>query len=36
MIAMVDVSGSMEGDPMNAAIALGIRTAEKSLLGKRV
>ena len=36
MIAMVDVSGSMEGDPMNAAIALGIRVAEKSLLGKRV
>lgn len=36
MIAMVDVSGSMEGEPMNAAIALGIRIAEKSLLGKRV
>lgn len=36
MIAMVDVSGSMDGDPMNAAIALGIRVAEKSLLGKRV
>jgi len=36
MIAMVDVSGSMEGDPMNAAIALGIRVAEKSMLGKRV
>jgi len=36
MVAMVDVSGSMSGDPMNAAIALGIRTAEKSLLGKRV
>ena len=36
MIAMVDVSGSMEGDPMNAAIALGIRIAEKSMLGKRV
>ena len=36
MIAMVDVSGSMSGDPMNAAIALGIRIAEKSLLGKRV
>ena len=36
MIAMVDVSGSMEGDPMNAAIALGIRIAEKSKLGKRV
>jgi hypothetical protein len=36
MIAMVDVSGSMEGDPINAAIALGIRIAEKSTLGKRV
>jgi hypothetical protein len=36
MIAMVDVSGSMEGEPMNTAIALGIRIAEKSLLGKRV
>jgi Mg-chelatase subunit ChlD len=36
MIAMVDVSGSMAGDPMNVAIALGIRIAEKSALGKRV
>lgn len=36
MIAMVDVSGSMTGDPMNAAIALGIRVAEKSILGKRI
>jgi uncharacterized protein with von Willebrand factor type A (vWA) domain len=36
MIAMVDVSGSMNGDPMHAAIALGLRIAEKSLLGKRV
>ena len=36
MIAMVDVSGSMEGDPMHVAIALGIRIAEKSLIGKRV
>jgi hypothetical protein len=36
MIAMVDVSGSMNGDPMNVAIALGIRIAEKSLLGNRV
>ena len=36
MIGMVDVSESMNGDPMNAAIALGIRVAEKSLLGKRV
>jgi len=36
MIAMVDVSGSMDGDPMNVAIALGIRIADKSVLGKRV
>jgi hypothetical protein len=36
MIAMVDVSGSMEGDPINAAVALGIRIAEKSLIGKRI
>jgi hypothetical protein len=36
MVAMVDTSGSMEGDPLNVAIALGIRVAEKSLLGKRV
>ena len=36
MVAMVDVSGSMSGEPINAAIALGIRVAEKSLLGKRV
>jgi hypothetical protein len=36
MIAMVDVSGSMSGDPMEAAIALGIRIAEKSVIGKRV
>ena len=35
-IAMVDVSGSMEGDPLHAANALGIRIAEKSKLGKRV
>lgn len=36
MIAMVDVSSSMDGDPLNVAIALGIRIAEKSALGKRV
>jgi hypothetical protein len=35
-IAMVDVSGSMEGEPLNAAVALGIRIAEKSKLGKRI
>ena len=36
MIAMVDVSGSMNGEPLYTAIALGLRIAEKSLLGKRV
>jgi hypothetical protein len=36
MIAMVDVSGSMNGDPMDAAIAIGLRIAERSILGKRV
>jgi len=36
MIAMVDVSGSMFGDPLHVAIAMGIRVAEKSILGKRV
>jgi hypothetical protein len=36
MIAMVDVSGSMSGDPLYAAIALGIRIAETSAIGKRV
>jgi hypothetical protein len=36
MIPIVDVSGLLSGDPMNAAIALGIRVAEKSIIGKRV
>jgi uncharacterized protein len=36
MIAMVDTSGSMEGEPLYAAIAMGIRIAEMSSLGKRV
>jgi len=36
MIAMLDFSGSMEGDPLNCAMALGCRVAEKSILGKRV
>jgi len=36
MVAIVDTSFSMSGDPMNAAIALGCRVAEKSILGKRV
>jgi hypothetical protein len=36
MVAMVDLSASMEGEPMNAAIGLGLRVAEKSKLGRRV
>ena len=36
MVAMVDTSSSMGGDPLHAAIALGIHVAEKSVLGKRV
>lgn len=36
LIAMVDTSSSMNGDPLLAAIGLGIRVAEKSALGKRV
>lgn len=36
MVAMVDTSSSMNGDPLHAAIALGIRVAENSVLGKRV
>jgi uncharacterized protein with von Willebrand factor type A (vWA) domain len=36
MIPMVDVSGSMEGDPLHVAIALGIRIAENSVIGNRV
>jgi hypothetical protein len=36
MIAMVDTSGSMEGNPLHCAVALGIRVAENSILGKRV
>lgn len=35
-IPMIDVSSSMSGTPMAIAIALGIRIAEKSLLGNRV
>lgn len=38
-IAMVDTSGSMEGDncfPLNSAIGLGIRIAEMSSIGNRV
>ena len=36
MIALIDLSESMIGDPMNAAIALGIRIAEKSFIGNRL
>ena len=36
MIPMCDFSGSMNGDPLNACFALGIRVAEKSKLGNRV
>jgi hypothetical protein len=35
-VAVVDLSGSMMGDPMDVAVAMGIRIAEKSKLGKRV
>lgn len=35
-VAVVDLSESMYGDPMDAAISLGIRIAEKSKLGKRI
>jgi len=36
MVAMLDFSGSMQGDPQDVAMALGCRIAEKSILGKRV
>jgi len=36
MVAMLDFSGSMNGDPIDCAMALGCRVAEKSVLGKRV
>jgi hypothetical protein len=36
MVAMCDLSASMAGDPMAAAIALSCRVAEKSVLGRRV
>lgn len=35
-VAMVDTSGSMDGEPYDVAVSLGIRVAEKSKLGKRV
>jgi hypothetical protein len=36
MVAMLDFSGSMNGDPRDVAMALGCRVAEKSILGKRI
>jgi hypothetical protein len=36
VISMIDLSRTMYGEPRNAAIALGIRTAENSALGKRL
>jgi hypothetical protein len=36
MIAVCDVSGSMDGDPLYVSIGMGIRVAEKSKLGPRV
>jgi len=36
IIPLVDVSSSMDGDPLFCAIAMGIRLAEKSIFGKRV
>jgi len=36
IIPIVDTSGSMSGDPLCAAISLGCRVAEKSILGSRV
>lgn len=36
MVAMVDQSGSMSGDPYHAAVGLGIAVASKSALGKRI
>lgn len=36
MIAIVDLSDSMKGDPKYAALSLGIRIAEKSILGKKL
>jgi hypothetical protein len=36
IIPIVDLSETMNGDPLYAAIGLGIRAAEKSLIGKRI
>ena len=35
MVPMIDLSGSMEGDPRNAAMGIGLAVASKSRLGKR-
>lgn len=35
MVPMIDLSGSMSGDPMNAAMGIGLAVASKSTLGKR-
>jgi hypothetical protein len=35
MVPMIDLSGSMSGDPMDAAMGLGLAVASKSCLGKR-
>lgn len=34
MIPMIDLSGSMEGDPKNAAMGIGLAVASKSCIGK--
>ena len=34
MVPMIDLSGSMVGDPLNAAIGIGAAVASKSLIGK--
>lgn len=36
MVPIIDVSKSMEGNPLYAAIGLGIQMAEKSLFGNRI
>ena len=35
MVPMIDLSGSMLGDPMDAAMGIGLAVASKSTLGKR-
>ena len=35
MVPMIDLSGSMAGNPMNAAMGIGLAVASKSTLGKR-